>query len=257
MKYLKIYNEIIERAKNREVDGYVEKHHIIPKCIGGNNKKDNIVSLTPKEHYVCHRLLCEIYPNETKLKYAFWRMCNVANNEYQNRNYTVSANVYSRIKNEISKLMSKKVKNYSEETRKLIGEKISKKLKGRPSIKKGVSTPKHSKWMKENNPMKGKTHSDEVKKLLSEINSKPKSEETKRKISETLKGNKPGNMTKVVINDKLYESLSEAARQLNLSISTVKNRLKSKSNKFKDWIYLRDMESLSGLWMVFESNKIK
>lgn len=62
-------------------------------------------------------------------------------------------------------------------------------------------------------------------------------------------------MTKVVINVKLYKSLSEAARQLNLSISTVKNRVKSKSDKFKDWTYLRDMESLSGLWMVFESNK--
>lgn len=62
-------------------------------------------------------------------------------------------------------------------------------------------------------------------------------------------------MTKVVINTKLYESLSEAARQLNLSLSTVKNRVKSKSDKFNDWTYLRNMESLSGLWMVFESNK--
>lgn len=237
MKYLKIYNEIIERAKNREVDGYVEKHHIIPKCIGGDNKKDNIVSLTPKEHYICHRLLCEIYPNETKLKYAFWRMCNVANNEYQNRNYVVSANVYSRIKNEVSELMSKKVKNYSKETRKLIGEKISKKLKGRPSIKKGVPTPKHSEWMKENNPFRGKTHSEEHKQKLKEINSKPKSEETKKKISETLKGNKPGNMRQVEIGSIVYESLTEASKQLNLSLSTVKNRLKSNSNKFKNWNY--------------------
>lgn len=237
MKYLKIYNEIIERAKNREIDGYVEKHHIVPKCVGGNNKKDNIVSLTPKEHYVCHRLLCEIYPNETKLKYAFWRMCNVANNEYQNRNYTVSASVYSRIKNEISKLMSKKVKNYSKETRKLIGEKISKKLKGRPSIKKGISTPKHSEWMKENNPFRGKTHSEEHKQKLRELNSKPKSEETKRKISEKLKGNKPGNMRQVEIDGVVYKSLTEATRQLNLSISTIKGRLKSTSDKFKGWNY--------------------
>jgi len=237
MEYLKIYNKIIERAKIRKVIGYVEKHHILPKCIGGTNKKDNIVSLTPKEHYICHRLLCEIYPTEVKLKYAFWRMCNVSNNEYQNRDYSVSANVYSRIKNEISLITSNKTKNYSEETRKLIGEKVSKKLKGRPSGKKGIPNPKHSEWMKENNPFRSKTHSEEHKQKLKEINSKPKSEEHKRKISETLKGNKPGNMRKVEIESVIYESLTEASRQLQLSISTVKNRLKSTSKKFENWNY--------------------
>lgn len=235
MKYLKIYDKIIDRAKNREIDGYTEKHHIVPKCIGGNDKKDNIVSLTPKEHYICHRLLCEIYPDETKLKYAFWRMCNVVNNEYQNRNYSVSANVYSRIKNEISKLMSKKVKNYSKETRKLIGEKISKKLKGRPSGKKGTCNPEHSEWMKKNNPFKGKSHTNEVKEILSKVNSKPKSEEHKRKISETLKGNKPGNMKKVIVDGVEYESLSFAARQIGMPTSTMKNRLKSP--KFDNYRY--------------------
>jgi hypothetical protein len=235
MKYLRIYNKIIERAKNREINGYVEKHHIVPKCIGGNNKKDNIVSLTPKEHYICHRLLCEIYPDETKLKYAFWRMCNVVNNKYQDRNYTVSANVYSRIKTEISKLMSKKVKNYSKETRELIGEKISKKLKGRPTGKKGIPNPTHSEWMKKNNPFKGKTHTTEVKEILGKINSKPKSEEHKRKISETLKGNKPGNMRKVIVDGIEYESLSYAARQVGIPTSTMKNRLKSP--KFDNYKY--------------------
>lgn len=237
MEYLKIYNKIIERAKHRQIQGYNEKHHIIPKCIGGTNKKENIVSLTPKEHYICHRLLCEIYPNETKLKYAFWRMCNVANNEFQNRDYVVSSNTYSRVKNEISLIMSKKVKNYSQEMRKLIGEKVSEKLKGRPSVKKGILVPKHSEWMKENNPFRGKTHSDEVKKILSDANKKPKSEEHKQKISETLKGNKPGNMRQIMIENIIYESLTDASRQLNLPLSTVKNRLKSISNKFKDWNY--------------------
>ena len=129
MEYLKIYNKIIERAKFRNLSGYTEKHHIIPKCLGGSNKRDNIVSLTPKEHYICHKLLCEIYPTENKLEYAFWRMCNVANNEFQDRNYKVSSKIYSRIKNEISLITSNRTKNYSVEMRKLIGEKVSKKLR--------------------------------------------------------------------------------------------------------------------------------
>jgi group I intron endonuclease len=110
-------------------------------------------------------------------------------------------------------------------------------LIGRTTGKKGIPNPKHSEWMKENNPFKGKTHSDEHKLKLKESNSKPKSEEHKRKISETLKGNKPGNMRKITINNVSYESLSEAARQLGLSLSTVKNRLKSNSKKFINWNY--------------------
>jgi group I intron endonuclease len=110
-------------------------------------------------------------------------------------------------------------------------------LIGRTTSRKGIPNPSHSKWMKENNPMKGKTHTDEVKNILKAVNSKPKSEEHKRKISETLKGTKPGNMKQIIINNLSYESLSEAARQLMLPLSTVKNRLKSSSKKFKNWNY--------------------
>ena len=99
-------------------------------------------------------------------------------------------------------------------------------LKGRPSGKKGIPNLKHSEWMKENNPFKGKTHSKEHKQKLKEINSKPKSEEHKKKISETLKGNKPGNMRKVIVDGVEYESLSFAARQVGIPTSTMKNRLK-------------------------------
>lgn len=110
-------------------------------------------------------------------------------------------------------------------------------LRGRPSNKKGISNPKHSEWMKNNNPFKGKTHSDEHKLKLKLVNSLPKTEEHKRKISETLKGNKPGNMRQIIIDGVLYESLSEAARQLSLPLSTIKNRLKSNSKKFINWNY--------------------
>ena len=56
MDYLKIYQNIIERARNRKIGGYTEKHHIIPKCIGAVDSYINIVSLTAKEHFLCHIL---------------------------------------------------------------------------------------------------------------------------------------------------------------------------------------------------------
>jgi group I intron endonuclease len=108
-------------------------------------------------------------------------------------------------------------------------------LIGRTTNKKGIPNPKHSEWMKKNNPFKGRTLSDEHKLKLKKLASKPKSDEHKRKISETLKGNKPGNMRKVIVDGVEYESLSYAARQVGIPTSTMKNRLKSP--KFDNYKY--------------------
>lgn len=74
MDYSKHYNKLVDRAKVRVLETYSEKHHIVPKCIGGSNKKDNLVRLTPEEHYVAHQLLVKIYPNNHKLLFAAFAM---------------------------------------------------------------------------------------------------------------------------------------------------------------------------------------
>ena len=38
MNYQKIYDTLINRAKDRIYAGYTEKHHIIPRCMGGNDE---------------------------------------------------------------------------------------------------------------------------------------------------------------------------------------------------------------------------
>jgi hypothetical protein len=70
MNYEYHYNLLIERARYREIYSYTELHHIIPKCMGGKNSKENLVRLTPEEHYVAHQLLCKIYPLDRKLIHA-------------------------------------------------------------------------------------------------------------------------------------------------------------------------------------------
>ena len=67
MNYKKIYDNLIEKAKNRILDGYKESHHIIPRCLGGSNDKENMVNLTPEEHYVAHQLLVKIHPKNYSL----------------------------------------------------------------------------------------------------------------------------------------------------------------------------------------------
>lgn len=78
MDYQKIYNQLIISRKNRiHNELYTEKHHILPKSLGGSDDHDNIVSLTYREHYLAHWLLTKIYLDQKslyKLSCAFFMM---------------------------------------------------------------------------------------------------------------------------------------------------------------------------------------
>ena len=67
MNYKKIYENLILRAKTRTLDSYTEKHHIVPRCMGGTDDEENLVRLTPEEHYLAHQLLIKIYNGNYKL----------------------------------------------------------------------------------------------------------------------------------------------------------------------------------------------
>lgn len=98
MNYQKIYNNIILRAELRKLSGYKEKHHIIPRCIGGSDNPKNVVELTAREHYVAHQLLVKLYPNHSGLLYAARMM-------------TVSGNTQKRSKNRLYEWL--KIRNLS------------------------------------------------------------------------------------------------------------------------------------------------
>ncbi|WP_442498786.1 hypothetical protein [Methylobacter sp. sgz302048] len=72
-KWANHYWKLINRALYRELpkNEYVEKHHMFPKCLFGNNPF--VVALTPEEHYLAHQLLVKMYPEHKKLVHA----CNV------------------------------------------------------------------------------------------------------------------------------------------------------------------------------------
>ena len=75
MNYLKHYNLLVVRAQDRIIEGYTEKHHIIPRCMGGTDERDNLVDLTPEEHYLAHQLLVKIHPESKSLAFAANMMC--------------------------------------------------------------------------------------------------------------------------------------------------------------------------------------
>jgi hypothetical protein len=64
MNYNKIYLRFIEDRKRKEslaLKGYFEKHHILPKALGGLNSKENLIYLTASDHLFAHKLLALIH----------------------------------------------------------------------------------------------------------------------------------------------------------------------------------------------------
>jgi hypothetical protein len=106
MNYKRIYKQIVNRAKNRKLEGYKERHHIKPKCLGGDNSKKNIVTLTAREHYIVHWLLYRIYPKNEGLSYSFWMMSN--GNRGDKRKLKISSRAFEEAKQAIAKVMKTK-----------------------------------------------------------------------------------------------------------------------------------------------------
>lgn len=105
-KYYNWYYSIIHRAQDRIIDGYVEKHHIIPKSIGGTDDKSNLVILTAREHFICHLLLTKMTEglHRRSMWHAAWKMAN-QNRTYQKR-YKASARMYEMIKENNARALS-------------------------------------------------------------------------------------------------------------------------------------------------------
>lgn len=80
------YERLIARAKCRSLVGYTERHHVLPKCMGGSNDPENLVQLTAEEHFVAHQLLHKIYPHVSGLAFA---MISMSWNEYGHRSNKV------------------------------------------------------------------------------------------------------------------------------------------------------------------------
>ena len=123
MNYQKVYEAIIIKAKSENRQKlkktdinyvYYENHHILPRCLNGKNIKENLVLLTAREHFICHKLLTYIFLHNRKIALAFHKMC------YSNHNdvYNVSSKDYAYARELISSIP------ISEETRKKFNNRI-------------------------------------------------------------------------------------------------------------------------------------
>jgi len=83
-KYKRWYYQIVDKARKRGViEDYFEKHHVVPRCMGGTNAFWNLVNLTFREHFLAHWLLtkCVSDPYCHKMKHALHRLCKGENGQ--------------------------------------------------------------------------------------------------------------------------------------------------------------------------------
>ena len=213
MNYKHIYDAIIERAKSRGLnkkllDGYFEKHHIVPKCLGGSNEDDNLVLLTGREHYLCHYLLWKVNKDNRSLFYAYHKMV-YQKRAYQERYFKISSKQYEILKDahrEMSSMIHKG-KTLSAETRRKISI-----AQNNPSI---------------NNF--GKKWSKETKEKMRQAKiGIPQTEEAIKNRSNACKKH-------VVILGVVYNSFYDACNEFCISRNTLRKRLLSE--EYKDYFY--------------------
>jgi hypothetical protein len=143
MNYQKIYNDIIDRSKQRgwtrkNAGIYVEQHHIIPRSLGGDDSKDNLVFLTAREHFLAHWLLYKITTGieKSKMASAWIRMCH-------SNNFIVRySKHYAKARQALANEMSKQNPMKNPKTAFLVSEKLKGLMVG---SKNGFYGKKHTK----------------------------------------------------------------------------------------------------------------
>lgn len=204
MNYQAVYNSLIEKAQTRiSQDGYTERHHIIPKSLGGGDEQSNLVRLTAREHFVAHLLLAKIYGE--KMIYAAWMMMNANKKKYNNRQYAwvreqfVSLQTYQMTgttrSDETKRKMSEVAKNK---------QKTEKHCQNISEGRKGIVFSEDTK-NKMSISHTGKKQSPEtVSKRVAKNIGKKRSDETKQKMSKAQSGR--------VFSEEHIRKLSEARR---------------------------------------------
>lgn len=214
MDYLKHYKNLIEsrlKLKRTKNDGiYYEKHHIVPKSLGGSNSPKNLILLTAKEHFVAHLLLHYARPHSKSLAYGLWCLYTMSNG------YKIkSSRLFSYIRENILKNMnpSKSLRNREKSSKRM---KLNNPMKGKISPNRGMNVSK----------LYGNKISTSLKKYfennLNGFANKKHSQESINKI----KAN--GNSKKVVINNIIYDSVLDASRKLNIGKNKLYNHLNGK-----------------------------
>ena len=242
-KYTKWYYDIINNALSREIDTYTEKHHIIPRCLGGKNNKENLVRLTAREHFICHRLLVKMADNK-KHQYQLWNAfsCMLYRENGNQERYTISSREFDNIKKIGASIKSAR---FSGENNPQYGK------KGPLSHLYGKNQSQEHK----NNRLKSFMSKDQSrtlesrKKQSASTKNVPKKEEHKKNISLGLLGNQ-NNLDKTIyiwLNTQDKSVIKMTRREFSKFVGckehTAAALIKDQQKCHKYWIVIKEIEN--------------
>jgi len=233
-----------------KLDGYCENHHIEPKSLGGSDFIENLVFVTPKEHFVLHLLLpkmCVDVIHRRKMYHALHYISGGRMSEmrYTSRLHDFFRRKYARFLKEAHHNKGKKI--HSPESRaKMSAIRTGRKQYTNGSVNIIISgEPPEGFWH-------GKVLSDALMLVLTE-NNPTKRPEVKAKLSAAwaanterkewlVARNKKGSRA-VVANGEFFPSISECAKYFGMDGGSVRHRCNS--SKYITWYY-RDKENIGG-----------
>lgn len=173
------YMRLIQYAKQHPSEGRVERHHIVPRSMGGSNDKDNLVRLSPRLHFVAHWMLWKAYRN-AKMANAFWTMACCNGERINSKTYNIVRAVAAKAIADMRR-----------------GKTISDKHKAIISARQSGRIVSEETRKKISEAGKGRKLSPDVCAKLSEIRKgRVHSEETKAKMSAAKKGKPPNTLGK-------------------------------------------------------------
>jgi hypothetical protein len=191
-KYEKWYNNIVQNAQTRVIDCYTERHHIIPRSLGGGDESSNLVDLTAKEHFICHWLLVKMHTGNTRNKMINALYMMQGKSSHQKR-YTskITGRIYEHLRKEYSEYIRKQNTGNQindEQREKIRQSKLGKKRA--PFSEEWLANIKAAR-QGERNGMYGKTHSEETRaKQRSKAIGRKQSAETVQKKADAIRGSK-------------------------------------------------------------------
>jgi hypothetical protein len=176
-KYTTWYTAITDRARTRKLEGYTERHHVIPKSLNGTDDKTNLVDLTAREHFICHWLLTKMYTGEAKFKMIYALNGMKRNGKFTQRYETlVTSRVYENLKKEFSIVHSAT-------------------MKGRDPWNRGIPITEEQREKNRIAATGKKRSAEAIAKAVAKQLGQKRSEETKLKMSLASKGKPKGPMS--------------------------------------------------------------
>jgi len=181
MDYKQHYLALITKYGTRgKPVGYSERHHVVPKSMGGTNDINNLMYLSAKAHFVAHHLLKRWHKN-VAMNFAFHMLCTTDPSKAKER-YKAPSLVYqeARIAHAAAVSASQIGRTHTEETK----AKIAAAAKGRTHT--GEAKAAISSAMRGNTYTVGLVHTEETKAKLSAISKgKAQTEEHKAKRADS------------------------------------------------------------------------